>query len=93
RLEVIAKQAKEKGILYFTSTLTTSPHKDVDFIHQKGRELAEQHGLIYIPETFRTKDGFRRSVELSRQYGLYRQSYCGCRWSQHTINSLRNRSL
>jgi len=53
----------------------------VDFIHEIGQEIGKEHSLIYIPETFRLKDGFRRSVELARQYSLYRQDYCGCRWS------------
>lgn len=81
RLRKAAQFANQKGILYFTTTLTTSPHKDVDFIHRTGRQLAEEYQLIYLPETFRSRDGFRRSVDLSRQWGLYRQSYCGCRWS------------
>jgi len=81
RLEVTAKRAAELGFEAFTTTLTTSPHKDVDFIHDAGRKIGEKHGVLYVPETFRARDGFRRSVELARQYNLYRQDYCGCRWS------------
>jgi len=81
RLDITARRAAELGFQTFTTTLTTSPHKDVYFIHEAGRRIGEKHGVLYLPETFRAKDGFRRSVELARQYNLYRQDYCGCRWS------------
>lgn len=81
RLDVTARRAMELGFEAFSTTLTTSPHKDVDFIHETGRRLGERYGVKYVPETFRAKDGFRRSIELSREYGLYRQDYCGCHWS------------
>ncbi len=82
RLKTTAQCAVVHGITHFTTTLTTSPHKDVDFIHETGEILANEFGLIYLPETFRARDGFRRSLELCREYNLYRQNYCGCRWSQ-----------
>ncbi len=82
RLKITAQSAAESGIRHFTTTLTTSPHKDVDFIHETGSALAKQFGLIYLPETFRARDGFRRSLELCREYDLYRQNYCGCGWSR-----------
>jgi len=82
RLERTARQARHYGLPYFSTTLSTSPHKDVDFIHQTGAAIAARHDLVYIPETFRRNDGYRRSVELSRIYQLYRQNYCGCRWSR-----------
>jgi len=69
------------GIPTFATTLTISPHKDVEFIHAKGREIAENLGLKYIDETLRKQGGFKRTLKLSREYGLYRQHYCGCRWS------------
>ncbi len=81
RLEMTAIRARELGFPIFTTTLTTSPHKDAEFIHQCGRDLAEKFGLEYLAETFRSKDGFKRSIDLSRLYGLYRQDYCGCRYS------------
>ncbi len=76
-----AEKALELDIPAFATTLTISPHKDVNFIHAKGREIAEQYKLEYIAETLRKQDGFKRSIELSKKYGLYRQKYCGCRWS------------
>lgn len=81
RLQVTAQRAVELGHTHFTTTLTTSPHKDVDFIHDTGGMLAREYGLIYLPESFRSRDGYRRSLELCREYDLYRQNYCGCRWS------------
>lgn len=80
-LEASAHQAAELGITAFATTLTVSPHKDVDFIHSTGRELGGRYKLNYIDETLRSRGGFQRSVVLSRELGLYRQRYCGCRWS------------
>jgi len=95
RLKVTAIRAADYGCTHFTTTLTTSPHKDVEFIHAMGDTLAKEFGLIYLPETFRSQDGFRRSLALSREFDLYRQNYCGCRWSRHTLdmavhNELKN---
>ncbi len=87
RLEVTARKAVQIGIPTFATTLTVSPHKDVEFIHQTGREIAARVGLEYLNETLRKQDGFRRSVELSRQFELYRQNYCGCRWSMLTARN------
>ncbi len=84
RLKITALRTAELGITHFATTLTTSPHKDVDFIHETGSTLARENGLIYLPETFRARDGFRRSLELCKEYNLYRQNYCGCRWSRKT---------
>ena len=81
-LESVAMEALRLGIPAFATTLTASPHKDIDFIHNKGKEIAEKHGLEYIDMTLRKMDGFRRSLELTQLHGLYRQDYCGCRWSQ-----------
>lgn len=84
RLRVTAEQTATLGGTHFATTLTTSPHKDVDFIHDTGQTLAREFGLIYLPETFRARDGFRRSLELCRELNLYRQNYCGCRWSKRS---------
>ncbi|NQT33855.1 epoxyqueuosine reductase QueH [bacterium] len=81
-LENVALEALRLGIPAFATTLTASPHKDIDFIHDKGKEIAVKYGLEYIDMTLRKKDGVRRSLELTHQHGLYRQDYCGCRWSQ-----------
>lgn len=81
RLERAARFAAEKGYRIFTTVLTVSPHKDADLINRLGREAAASHGVEFIEGNFKKKDGFKRSVELSREYGLYRQDYCGCLYS------------
>lgn len=65
----------------FTTTLTVGPQKDVEYIHEVGRKFAEGFGLRWLEETFRKGEGFKRSVELSEELGLYRQHYCGCEFS------------
>ena len=86
RLEAAAVKANELGCDYFTTTLTISPHKDCAFINQCGGETAERFGgSAYLFSDFKKHDGYKHSIELSKQYGLYRQNYCGCVYSK--INS------
>lgn len=85
RLKAAGAKAKELGCDYFTTTLTISPHKDCTFINQCGGEIAEQCGVAYLYSDFKKHEGYKHSIELSRQYGLYRQNYCGCIYSK--INS------
>ncbi len=82
RLEETARQAKALGYEVFGTTLTVSPHKNYKLITQIGQELAEACGLTWLDRDFKKKNGFGRSVELSKEYGLYRQNYCGCRFSK-----------
>jgi len=81
RLESAARIAIRKGIKVFTTTLTTGPQKKADLINKIGRQVANAYGLEFICEDFKKKDGFKRSCELSKRYGLYRQNYCGCIFS------------
>lgn len=81
RLERTAEWAAINGYELFTTVLTVSPHKDADLINRLGREAASACGISFLEGNFKKKDGFRRSVELSREYGLYRQDYCGCLFS------------
>lgn len=78
RLGETAALAKAGGYDLFATTLTVSPHKSAPVINEVGAELAESFGVEYLRSDFKKKDGYRRSVELSKQYGLYRQLYCGC---------------
>jgi hypothetical protein len=78
RLGETARLAREGGFDYFCTTLTVSPHKDAERINSIGRELAEEYGVRWLPSDFKKRGGYARSIELSRQYGLYRQNYCGC---------------
>ena len=74
RLEAAAAKAKELGSDYFTTTLTISPHKDCTFINQCGCEIAERvGGSRYLCSDFKKHDGYKHSIELSKQYSLYRQ--------------------
>ena len=82
RLEKTAALAKEKGFDYFCTTLSVSPLKNSQKINEIGMELAEKYGVKWLPSDFKKKEGYKRSIELSRQYGLYRQNFCGCVFSK-----------
>ena len=86
RLNYTAVQAKEHGFEYFTTTLSVSPHKNADNVNRIGDEAGKRHGVKYLFADFKKKDGYLRSLELSRQYELYRQDYCGCRYSKAIQN-------
>lgn len=81
RLEETAKLAKIGGYEYFASTLSVSPMKNAVVINGIGKVLGDEYGIKYLVNDFKKEDGYKRSVELSREYGLYRQDYCGCRAS------------
>lgn len=82
RLEKTAEMAGLSGCDYFGTTLTVSPHKNYAVISEIGNDIALKYGLSFLDRDFKKKDGFRRSIELSKQYGLYRQNYCGCCFSE-----------
>ncbi len=82
RLRESAKIAKEQGAEYFATTLTISPLKNAQKLNEIGERLAEEYGVKYLPSDFKKKNGYKRSVELSAQYELYRQNYCGCVFSK-----------
>lgn len=86
RLEQTAKLAKEKGFDYFCTTLSISPLKNAEKINAIGIELAEQYNVRWLPSDFKKKEGYKRSIELSRIYGLYRQNFCGCVYSKEKQN-------
>ncbi len=82
RLREAAKEAKKGGFDYFTTTLSISPLKDAERLNSIGRALAEEYSVSYLFSDFKKKNGYKRSTELSAQYGLYRQNYCGCVFSE-----------
>ncbi|MGN1194519.1 MAG: epoxyqueuosine reductase QueH [Acutalibacteraceae bacterium] len=82
RLEQTAKLAQKLGFDYFTTTLTISPLKNAEKINEIGEELSEKYGVMHLPSDFKKKDGYKRSIELSKQFLLYRQDYCGCAFSK-----------
>ena len=81
RLEKTAWIAKEQGFDYFTTTLSVSPLKDAHLLNHIGSQLQEVTQVKWLLSDFKKKNGYRRSVELSNQFGLYRQNYCGCEFS------------
>ena len=82
RLGASAKQAQLLGSDFFTTTLTISPMKDAQLLNAIGMELAEREGVRWLCSDFKKRNGYKRSCELSAQYGLYRQDYCGCVFSK-----------
>lgn len=82
RLEQTARFARENKFDAFTTVMSISPHKNADLPNRIGNELSQEFGVEYIEANFKKKDGFKRSVELSKKYNLYRQNYCGCIYSQ-----------
>lgn len=81
RLEEAARVAKEGEFDYFTTTLSISPMKNADKLNEIGIEVGSKYGVSYLQSDFKKKNGYKRSIELSNEYGLYRQDYCGCEYS------------
>ena len=82
RLRDTALFAAEKQYDYFTTTLTISPLKNAETINQIGEALGKEYGVPFLPSDFKKQNGYKRSIELSREYELYRQDYCGCVFSK-----------
>ncbi len=87
RLREAAKVAKENGADYFTTTLSISPLKKAEKLNEIGRLAGEEYGVSYLPSDFKKRGGYQRSIVLSREYGLYRQNYCGCIFSRQEAES------
>lgn len=86
RLRETAVMAKAQGFDYFTTTLSISPYKNAEWLNTIGKEEGDAVGVEYLFSDFKKKNGYKRSCELSEQYGLYRQSYCGCEFSKRLKN-------
>ena len=82
RLRESAELAKELHMDYFTTTLSISPLKNAEKLNEIGDRLSEEYGIAYLNSDFKKKNGYKRSVELSEEYGMYRQYYCGCVFSK-----------
>ena len=83
RLSNTAKIAKEKGFDYFGTTLTVSPYKNAQVINAIGYKLENEYNIKYLYSDFKKEDGYKKSIELAKQYNLYRQDYCGCEFSKN----------
>lgn len=93
RLRESAQIAAQGGFDYFTTTLSISPMKNASMLNQIGGRLAEEYGVKYLFSDFKKKNGYKRSIELSREYGLYRQDYCGCEFSFREAEKRRNQQF
>ena len=82
RMRRAAQYASENGFDWFTTTLSISPHKDAKRINAIGQELEAEFGVKHLPSDFKKHNGYLRSLQLSEEYGLYRQDYCGCVFSR-----------
>ncbi len=82
RLERTIRLAKEMNFDFVTTTLTISPLKDAQLLNEIGKRLSSQHSVNWLGSDFKKKGGYKRSIELSREYELYRQNYCGCVFSK-----------
>lgn len=93
RLEETARLAKEYGFSWFTTTLSISPLKNASMLNQIGEELGEIYHISHLPSDFKKKNGYKRSTELSKEYGLYRQNYCGCVFSRREAERRERKKL
>ena len=82
RMRKAAQLAKEKGFDYFCTTLSISPLKNAEKINEIGVKLSEEYGVRWLYSDFKKREGYKRSIELSKEYGLYRQDFCGCVYSK-----------
>ena len=89
RLEQTARYAAAHGFEWFCTTLSISPMKDPIRINALGQELGEKYNVCFLPSEFRKKDGYKRSLQLSAEYGLYRQDYCGCVFTPRSAGRCR----
>lgn len=85
RLRETARYALEHGFDLFTTTLSISPHKNAEWINEIGNRLSDELGVDYMYSDFKKKNGYTRSIQLSKEYGLYRQNYCGCVFSKNDL--------
>lgn len=83
RMREAARLASELSFDYFTTTLSISPHKNAVWINEIGEELSKEYQVPHLPSDFKKKNGFKRSIELSENYNLYRQNFCGCVFSKN----------
>lgn len=81
RLRKTAKEAKENNFDVFATTLTVSPHKNAKLINEIGDKISKELKIEYLPTDLKKQDGYKKSIEYSKKYELYRQNYCGCKYS------------
>ena len=82
RMNDTAKIAEKSKIPFFTTTLSLSPHKNAKWINEIGKDLEKEYKTSFLYSDFKKEEGYKRSIELSKEYNLYRQDYCGCIYSK-----------
>lgn len=82
RLTKTAELAKLNHFDYFGTTLTVSPHKNAKLLNELGKKISKKYDIPFLYSDLKKKDGYKKSIELSKKYGLYRQNYCGCIYSK-----------
>ena len=90
RLWETAKEAKQRGFDYFTTTLSISPYKNAAWLNEIGEKMQEEYQTDYLYADFKKKNGYKRSIELSEEYHLYRQDFCGCKYSKKEEEERKN---
>lgn len=80
-MDYTARKAKELGYDFFATTLTVSPHKNSELINNIGKQLEDKYKVRFLYSDFKKEDGYLKSIKYSKEYNLYRQNYCGCRYS------------
>ncbi len=90
RLNETAITAKRENFDYFCTTLSVSPHKNAEWINEIGNAIGEQYGVKFLPSDFKKQNGYKKSIDLSKEYNLYRQNYCGCIYSKYAHISEEN---
>ena len=93
RMEAASRYAAENGFDVFTTTLSISPHKNAGWINEIGALCEKMYGIAYMHSDFKKKNGYARSIQLSKEYGLYRQDYCGCIYSKREKENKNNNTL
>lgn len=91
RLRRAARLAKAGGFDYFTTTLSISPLKNAQKLNEIAERIAAEYGVPALPADFKKREGYKRSIELSNKYGLYRQNYCGCEFSKKRLKNTEDR--
>ena len=91
RLKKTVEYAKENGYDYFTTSLSISPYKVSSKLNEIGSNLEKEYGINYLYSDFKKKNGYKRSIEISREYNMYRQEYCGCVYSKVEREEYENR--
>lgn len=93
RLKEAAEAAKKLGIELYCTTLTVSPHKNAEKINTLGETIGAEYGVRFLPSDFKKRNGYKRSIELSKEYDLYRQDYCGCEFAYRGEHSTEARQV